>query len=344
MRRAGHVFVLAVVLVAATSATAGAGSSDDVRLNEVQILGTHNSFHQRPTDRDVTPGEGADYEHAPLTTQLEQQGIRNLELDAYNGPDLPVFHSLIVDTESVCSDLGECFAELDEWSRSNRNSVPLVLFVEPKPLPTNDNPAIQLVIDAEAERLGIDEWDLAGLEEIDALARDTFGKRLLTPDDVRGKRRTLRAAVLEDGWPTLEETRGNVLIVLNVAGTPELGDLYLDGHSSLRGRAMFVPSEPTDDFAAFVKRDVPDKALIRALVRSNFLVSTRSDANGTEARAADRTRAESALRSGAQVVVTDYPVADPATGTDYTVELPGGRPVRCNPVTAPPGCRDARLE
>jgi hypothetical protein len=292
----------------------------------------------------VTPGEGADYEHAPLTTQLERQGVRNLELDAYNAADLPVFHSLIVDTESQCAGLGDCFAEIAAWSRSHRDHVPLVLFVEPKPVPTNDNPAIQAVIDLEAERLGIDDWDLDGIEAIDALARKTFGKRILTPDEVRGKRSTLRDAVLRDGWPTLDETRGNVLIVLNVAGLPELGDLYLEGHPSLRGRAMFVPSEPGDDFAAFVKRDVPSPAKIRALVRRNFLVSTRTDANGLEARANDPTRAQAALRSGAQVVVTDYPVDDPSTGTGYVVELPGGGPVRCNPVTAPRGCRDEALE
>jgi hypothetical protein len=131
-----------------------------------------------------------------------------------------------------------------------------------------------------------------------------------------------------------------VLVVLNVAD--ELQALYLEGHRSLRGRQMFVPSHPDDEFAAFVKRDVP-MPRIPDLVEQGYLVSTRADADGREARAGDLTRANEALSSGAHVVVTDYPVPDPAIGA-YTVQLPGGGNARCNPVHASRTCRDADLE
>jgi len=346
MRALGRVVTISLIAAASSAivASAPAGARDDLRINQIQILGTHNSFHGRPA-RAITPGEGADYEHPRLTTQLERQGIRNLELDAYNdGADLPVFHSLIVDTESQCPNLTECLGEIGRWSAAHRRHVPLVLFIETKPLPTNPNPPFQLAIDADASRRGLSEWDRAGLDRIDRIVRDAFGKRLLTADEVRGKRKTLRDAVERDGWPSLSTARGRVMVILNVGGTHALQDTYLKGHPSLRGRAMFVPSAPGDDFAAFVKRDVPNAAEIERLVRRNFIVSTRADANGEQARANDHRRADTALRSGAQVVVTDYPVPDPATGTTYSVALPGGRPARCNPVTAPPSCRDKRLE
>jgi hypothetical protein len=43
-------------------------------------------------------------------------------------------------------------------------------------------------------------------------------------------------------------------------------------------------------------------------------------------------------------VSTDYPVADPAMGTDYKVTMPGGTPARCNPVNAPPTCKPSDIE
>ena len=38
------------------------------------------------------------------------------------------------------------------------------------------------------------------------------------------------------------------------------------------------------------------------------------------------------------------PVEDPAFGTGYVVRIPGGMPARCDPVNAPPACREAGLE
>ena len=92
------VLALAVVVVAAG---AGRAANDQpARLDDVRLLGTHNSYHLRP-DRAITPGEPADYEHAPLAVQLAKQAIRSFELDAFNGPKFPVFHSLIVDSASA---------------------------------------------------------------------------------------------------------------------------------------------------------------------------------------------------------------------------------------------------
>jgi hypothetical protein len=44
------------------------------------------------------------------------------------------------------------------------------------------------------------------------------------------------------------------------------------------------------------------------------------------------------------VVTTNYPVPDLRFGTGYFVRMPGGSPARCNPLTAPAGCRAAGLE
>ena len=53
-------------------------------------------------------------------------------------------------------------------------------------------------------------------------------------------------------------------------------------------------------------------------------------------------QAASALASGAQLVSTDYPA--PVKGVNYVVEIPGGTPARCNPVTAPKECMSEWIE
>ena len=80
-----------------------------------------------------------------------------------------------------------------------------------------------------------------------------------------------------------------------------------------------------------------------SLVKEHFLVRTRSDAEGVEARAHNLKRATTALASGATIVATDYPVPDPAVGK-FAVDLPGKAVARCNPITAPKQCRNAALE
>ena len=215
--------MLAVVAVL-VAAGAGASASDGPRrLDDLRWLGTHNSYHVRP-DRAITPGEEADYAHPPLDVQLSKQGIRSLELDTWNAPDFPVFHSLIVDTGSTCPTLEDCFRTVDRWSDAHPKAQTLVLFVEGKVLPVNANPSVQGAVDAAAAEQGITNWDAAGFDRLDALVRRVFGSKLIVPDDVRGKRRTLRAAVVRDGWPTVARGRGKVIVTL--IGRPEELDLY----------------------------------------------------------------------------------------------------------------------
>lgn len=314
-------------------------SQDQIRLDQIQILATHNSYHLRP----AAPFDFAevDYEHAPLDVQLDEHGIRSFELDTYNAPELPVFHTLIIDTGTTCTLLEDCLGTIREWSRRHRGHVPIVVLIEPKDIPTDPNPSIQQAIDQAVLDQELSPWDAAGLDRLDDLVRRVFGRSLVTPDEVRGRSRTLRAAILKRGWPALKDVRGGVIAVLNSSGASR--DLFLASTPSLEGRAMFVTSRLELPSAAILKRDAPKPAEIAQLVRQGFLVRTRADADTAEARANDTARATRALESGAQIVSTDYPVADPLIGP-YVVQLPGSVTVRCNPVSAPPRCRDRDLE
>ena len=111
---------------------------------------------------------------------------------------------------------------------------------------------------------------------------------------------------------------------------------------------MFVASEPGQPDAAVVVRDDPlapnaGIAALADLVRRGYIVRTRADADTVEARQNKTARREAALTSGAQVVSTDYPVADKRFGP-YIVRIPAGTPARCDPVNGPPGCRPTDAE
>jgi hypothetical protein len=324
------VFVTGAVVASSTSA--GANRLDDtLRTNQVQVLATHNSYHIQQ-DSPVASSPTTQYTHAPLDQQLDR-GVRGFELDVANAPDgqFPVLHTPVVDNTSNCTPIARCLEEVRRWSTAHPGHVPIFILIEPK----NDD--IDFTIDPTLRR-----FDAAGLDQLDAVVRSSLGRQLITPDSVRGDAKTLRAVVTRGGWPTLAGTRGKILVALNTSGA--IRDAFLQGHPSLQGRAMFVTAEERSPAAAVIKMDDPDEQRIRQLVKEGFIVRTRADADLVEARNRDVTRRDLALRSGAQIVSTDFEVPVPAIGGDYVVQIPGGTPARCDPVNAPKRCRPSDVE
>jgi len=327
--------VAVVVAVAAVSGgvpSAGANRLDDtLRTNQVQVLATHNSYHIQQ-DVPIASSPTTQYTHTPLDQQLDL-GVRGFELDVVNAPDgtFPVMHTPVVDNTSNCTPIAQCLQVTRTWSEAHPGHVPIFILIEPK----NDD--IDFVIDPTLRR-----FDAAGVDQLDAIVRKSLGRQLITPDSVRGKAKTLRAAVTGRGWPSLGKTRGKVLVALNTGGA--IRDAFLQGHPSLEKRAMFVTAAEQSPAAAVIKVDDPDEARIQALVKQGFIVRTRADADLVEARANDVTRRDLALRSGAQIVSTDFEVPVPAIGGDYVVQIPGGTPAGCDPVNAPKNCRPSDVE
>ncbi len=289
----------------------GSGLDRTLRLNQIQVLGTHNSYHVAPpAGPDLTPERNIT--QSPLTVQLDRQSVRQIELDVHAGGSggLAVFH-MAGDDATTCPTLVQCLREVRDWSEAHPGHLPLFVLLEPKHDPKK--PVDGLAVDAEV--------------------RSVFRpEQLLTPDDVQGDAPSLRQAVQERGWPLLGSTRNKVVVVFTDDVVTR--SAYTSNETSLRGRTMFVYSDPSSPLAAFMS--VPDARLegprIDALVRDGYIVRTRADDRGVEAAANDSSRASAALASGAQLVSTDYPVPAPS---GYVVAAPG-TPARCNPATAPP--------
>ncbi|MFC4013552.1 phosphatidylinositol-specific phospholipase C1-like protein [Nonomuraea purpurea] len=356
---------------AADAATAGRGT---LRINHVQTMATHNSYHRELTDaeKDVQRRTDANwwnlqYSHTALPNQFVAQRVRGIELDVFPDPQgglyagplvrkdagLPplndpalarpgfkVLHWADHDYGTTCSALVTCLRQVREWSDRNPGHVPLTVLTELK----STDPAKEAMGGAKSPA-----WDKALMDALDAEIRSVFpDERLITPDDVRKPGLTLEQSVLKHGWPELNASRGKVMFFMDNQASA-LQAPYLEGRPSLEGRVLFTNARPGRPDAAFVGWNEPEggnTAQIRDLVRKGYYVRTRSDVPFTEARSGDTGRLEAALTSGAQMISTDFPVIglSARNGSDYTAELPGGATVRCNPVNAPSGCREHTLE
>lgn len=387
-RRALRRVVAAGLVVLAATSCSSSDSSDSggepspteprptIDLNEIQVLGTHNSYHLQPPEEIFAALEmlsdelaaSIEYSHEPLDEQLTDLDIRQFELDVFADPQggkyasraanpvvgLPaesgesaldepgfkVLHTQDFDYATTCLTLVACLEIIRGWSDRHPDHVPVMVMIEAKEQSIEEAAAGET--DLEIPDLGFAEpLELTpGLfDDLDDEIRSVFPpEQLITPDDVRGERATLEEAVLEEGWPTLSEARGKLMFAL--VNTGDTREVYLEGHEALAGRVMFTSSEPGRPDAAFVRVDDPlaGQEEIRALVRQGHLVRTRADVPTEDARTGDTTRRDAALASGAQFVSTDYPVPDPDFASGYVVTLPDADPARCNPVNAPPDC------
>lgn len=346
---------------------------DDLALNEIQVIGTHNSFHEAaPPDEqaqlaalDPEAVAERDYTHAPLPTQLGGQRVRQVELDVFldgeggrfatpalrdpaegpvpgmEAPGIKVLHEQDVDYHATCPTLIDCLSQIEAWSDADPGHVPIAVFIQFK-----DGPLIFDVPD----QAGVELWTSEAMATLDEEIRSVFDPAdLLVPDDVRGDRPTLAEAIEADGWPRLGDTRGKVMFAM-INGAP-YRDRYLELHPNLAEGILFTTGDPGADGAddvvvASIDDPVAEGERIAELVRDGYLVRTRSDTPGVEAPAGDTARLEAALASGAHWISTDHPGPDGAAGqydSDYVAELPGFLAARCNPIVAV-GCEDSGVE
>lgn len=331
----------------------------DLRLNQIQVVGTHNSYKQA-----ISPPEFAalsaiapdvaltlDYSHPALAGQLEA-GARQLELDLLYDPDggryadplgrrlalqkgavlppwddapyrlpgLKVLHVQDIDYRSNCPRFVDCLAEIRAWSREHRDHLPILILINLKEDALPTPGTVKpLLFNAQA------------MDSIDAEIRSIFPEaELITPDQVRGRKASLAEAVKSGGWPRLGQARGRVFFALDAP--KDQVDRYRAGRRNLEGRAMFVNAEPGDADAAYITLNDPvaDAAAIKAALAAGMVVRTRADADTLEARRNDTARREAALASGAQYVSTDYMQPDARFG-DYRVGLPDGVTGRARP-------------
>lgn len=331
---------------------------ENLPINQVQTIGSHNSYRMMPpaTVMDaldqLRPGlkEKLEYEHPAFEDQLDL-GLRLLEIDVYADPEgglyrdppntafleegdpiafdaseitrpgFKVMHIQGYDNYSHCVLLEDCLEQLKQWSDAN-----------------HDHSLIVVTLNVKEDRVFEDlplppKFDSDRLQELDDMLMSMFGAdRVLIPDDVRGDAPTLRGAILDTGWPTLAQTRGQFMFVLD-EGQPSASLVYRQGHPSLKGRVMFAHYPTSDDEAGYMVywNLFGREEEIANLVEQGFLVRVASDVGTQEARTNDRSRLNAAIASGAQFIASDYyPGNISPFDTDYLAVFPNGGIVSCD--------------
>lgn len=369
--RLGFVNIFAAALALGSLCAPGWAQTpkESVKLNQLQVIGTHNSYHAGIASSEVQLWQakhadafkGLDYQHQPLPQQFDA-GVRQIELDIFadskgglyahplgpqwvaaaqlpadpefdpNGlmakPGFKVMHVQDIDYRSTCQPFVACLQQVRDWSHAHPGHIPIFILVETKQEKVQGG-QLQLTVP--------EAFTSSTFDALDAEIRSVFPpEEMITPDDVRGHFETLNQAVLAGNWPTLASARGKVVFLMDQR---PVGPVYLEGHPSLRGRVLFTNSTPGQPDAAFIERNEGPADEIANLVRQGYLIRARTDSDTKEARVNDTTTRDAMMKSGAQILSTDYPASEPARWSGhYFVALPDQVDARCNPVNAPSIC------
>jgi hypothetical protein len=357
---------------AANSAANYAASNDSVKMNQIQVIGTHNSYHaglapseaKLMLEKNPQLYHALEYRHRPLDQQFAA-GVRQIELDIFadsnggryahpSGPDNVAAANLPkdpeFDPEGLMKKPGFKVMHVQDFDyRSTcQQLIACLKIVRAWSRANPQHVPIFILLETKQAELPPqyhatvpEKFTAATFDALDAEIRSVFlPNEMIAPDQVRGKHPTLEEAVLNHEWPTLAATLGKVIFLMDQR---PVGPVYLEGHPALRGRIIFTNAEPGQPDCAFTEQNEGTQEAIAALVRKGYLVRTRTDADTKEARTNDTTRREIALASGAQLLSTDYPASEPSPWTPYSVSLPGAAVARCNPVEAPPSCSNQAL-
>ena len=344
-------------LLFAVSAALIAPNLDSLKLNQIQCIGSHNSYKQAIdpalfamlSRTDSVRFKAIEYSHIALTDQLNL-GLQNLEIDIYadtkggkyahpmglmlakgqspydaagemSKPGFKVFHIQDIDFRSNCPTFVGCLAELKRWSDAHPNHYPVFITMNAK--------------DDTIKRQGFtipEPFTASVYNQLDSVILAGLGRaKLIRPDDVRGTSATLEAAVLAGNWPTMQAAKGKFMFVLDEVGTKRA--TYIAGHPSLKGRTLFTNSDAGTPEAAFLilNNSIDDQAQIQAMVKKGYIVRTRADSDTKQARTNDKRNFDAACQSGAQIITTDYYAKSQFFPSAYSVSFPGGTYLRANP-------------
>ena len=299
-------------------------AASDLRLNHIQMEGTHNSTHiQMPGPTLAEYHYGMD----PLDVQFEEQGVRKVELDLhYNAQKdrIAVYHLFAIDFRSTCRMLLDCLQTIKTWSDANPLHHPIVIQFELKEFSSPRPPEYFL-------------------NQIETDIRAVFPmNRIVTPDMVKGGYSDLASAVKNGNWPRIDDVRGRVMFAME--SSDEFRIAYTSGDLNLDGKLIFVDAPPGYPYSAYVILNDPvgDLDQIRAALAAGLIVRTRAGSCCSDDESVYYAELDAALASGANIISTDFP--EPYRDGTFFVEMPGGTPSRCNPITAPAGCTSEAIE
>lgn len=233
-------------------------------LNDIQVKGSHFSFHQAPEPSIAY----FNYSHASLESQLENQQVHAVELKfgfESQNQDFPVYASRGIDGRSSCPNVSFCLQEVRRYTVAHPNHFPLFVVLEASA--TSQMPTSKWVWD----------WFDAALTSV------WPAYEIVKPRDVMGSFPSVRKSVRARGWPPLRSCMGKVVFLLRVNASA-----YADTPNGLADRVGFPIHElgtagGADAVVFETAHPLYRTKDIQAAVRENYLVLTRTDATFTPA-------------------------------------------------------------
>ncbi len=315
---------------------------DSIRLNDIRIVASHNSYKKKPHPKvlkfltkfqDKLGAENnpdfIDYGHLFFEEQFTDYGIRGVELDVNYDPKgrhyrrrrvnlflwgqkqrvkgesmkIPGFkllHISDVDFETNYFTLIDALKAIKEWSDQNQNHIPIFINIEAK----GSHPADQ---SKTLRFLGFKKcipFDTLAYRKLEAEISTIFAdQEIYKPSDFKGDYITIQERIEQKGWPYLQDCLGKVIFIL------EGNNQHM--YRGFENPLMFYYGEPNDKNTAFLLRNHSKGIEEQLNEQSNrYMIRTRSDAGTVQSRNNDFSMWNSALRSNAQIISTDYYKAD----------------------------------
>lgn len=273
---------------------------DDIKLNEIQLLATHNSYKKRGSiigkffiglGDSFRESKALNYQYKTLTEQFEN-GIRSVELDVRLRKDtFELTHVPLVDNSSTAVNLKLALEEIKLYSKNNPQHLPIIILVELK-----DD---WLILDSKLK-----DFSTKSLLDLDNLITSTLSDVLYKPSHLLTNSQTLQEEIKTNGWPKLAGLLGKVLFVLHPG---KYTKTYVELDELIKTQAMFpaVYAENIDEsYAGFVINNNVAIEQINQLVSNNFIVRTRID----EHLQFSDERFQLAISSGAQILSSDFTI------------------------------------
>jgi len=315
---------------------------DSIPINQIRIIASHNSYKKKPHPKvlrflkkfqdklgDQNNPDFIDYGHLPFSEQFDNYGIRGIELDvnydpkggqykrrrvnlflfgqrqrlkgnALKKPGFKILHISDVDFETNYLTLKSALEALKSWSDLHPDHFPIYINLEAKGShPADESKALK--------RLGFKKcipFDRRAFLDLEQEISATLSPdQIFKPSDFKKSYSSLQGRVVAEGWPLLEEVRGKFIFIL------EGNNKHL--YRTFERPLFFQYGNQSDANTVFLLRNNPiaSEREIREL-NSEFIVRTRSDAGSVESRSNNYDTWNAALRSGAQIISTDYYKAD----------------------------------
>ena len=368
--------ILAIAGLCSKTINAEVGSNpQDLRLNQLQSIGTHNSYHLRPAPNlskalleenwliRVLLGT-FEYNHSPLPEQFDM-GVRQIELDMLLDPEgglyAEPFGDRVVASNGLPADPD--FDPNDEMKQPglkiihmqdlDYRSVCLTFtkcLQEMKTWSDNNPQHLPLVVLIEAKDKAYPRIVFPDKEPLDFTKPIKFDSQNISEID-----REINSVFTKEQLITPDDIRGNHstlkqaikkdgwLTVSKARGKmiflmDNRSDLYLEKYPGLRGATLFTTAkEPGDNEAVFINTNKPRKD-IPDLVKQGYIVRTRADGDTLQARVGSTELRDDAIKSGAQYISTDFPNPNEYF-SDFKVLFPGDRLIRCNPINTDESCQ-----